>query len=195
MERTNATLATHNQDPVVKLYRDTAGRTRVDRQLSQDFGDKESAPSFSEITDPVDGVLIVLDPTHRIAHRFALGAMEQTPRIHNFSPTTTREAKESTKDLGEDTIEGVTVSGELESWRTPAGADGNDRDYTQSSESWYSTKLKLILLEKTHSTTGDSVTRLTHFSQEEPDHSLFEIPAGYTVLDEKGPVAITVTQP
>jgi len=51
------------------------------------------------------------------------------------------------------------------------------------------------MLEKIHSTTGDSVIRLTQFSQEEPDHSLFEIPAGYTVVDEKGPVAITVVQP
>lgn len=194
-ERTNATLGTRYEDPPVKLYRDSAGRTRVDRQLSQEFGDKEPAPSFSEITDPVDDVLIVLDPAHRIAHRFAPWSMAQSPRIHTFSPTTTRGAKESTQDLGEATMDGVTVSGELEAWLTPQGADGNDREYTQSSESWYSTKLKLILLEKTHSTTEDTVIRLTHFSQEEPDHSLFEIPAGYSVVDEKGPVAITVIQP
>jgi hypothetical protein len=194
-EGTNATLGIHNQDPPVKLYRDAAGRTRVDRQLSQVFGDKQPAPSFSEISDPVDGVLIVLDPAHRIAHRFAPWATERSPRTHTFNPTTTRGAKESTKDLGEGTIDGVTVSGELETWLTPQGADGNDHEYTQSSESWYSKKLKLILLEKTHSTTGDTVIRLTHLSQEEPDHSLFEIPGDYTVVDEKGPVAITVTQP
>lgn len=92
-------------------------------------------------------------------------------------------------------MDGVAVSGELETWLTPQGADGNDRDYTQSSESWYSTKLKVIMQEKIHSTSEDTVIRLTHFSQEEPDHSLFEIPAGYTVADEKGPVTITVIQP
>jgi len=194
-DNTNAILKTDVQEAPAKLYRDSAGRTRVDRQPLHDYGDKLPAPVFSEITDPVDGVRIVLDPTHRIAHRFALGPMEQSPRIHTFTPTTTRGTKESTKNLGEDTMEGVPVSGELETWLTPRGADGNDREYTQSSESWYSTKLKLIMLEKTHSTTEDTVIRLTHFSQEEPDHSLFEIPASYTVVDEKGPVAITVTQP
>ena len=92
-------------------------------------------------------------------------------------------------------MEGVPVLGELRTWRTPAGADGNDREFTQSSESWYSTKVKLILLEKIHSTTDDTVIRLTHFSQAEPDHSLFEIPPGYTVVDEKGPIATRVIQP
>lgn len=121
--------------------------------------------------------------------------MEQSPRIDSFSPIRTRGVKESAKDLGEDTMESVAVFGELRTWRTPAGADGNDHEYTQSSESWYSATLKLILLEKTHSTTEDSVIRLTHLSEEEPDHSLFEIPNGYTVVDEKGPVAITVIQP
>jgi hypothetical protein len=183
------------QLPVVRLYRDSAGRTRMERELPQAYGDKEPAPVFPEIIDNVDGVFIVLDPAHRIAHRFALGRMEQSPRIHTFSPSMTHGVKESRQDLGENTIEGVAVSGELESWRTPAGVAGNDREYTQSSESWYSTKLKLILLEKTHSITDDTVIRLTHFSQEEPDHSLFEIPAGYTVVDEKGPVGITVIQP
>lgn len=194
-ERTNAILKTSVQEAPLKLYRDSAGRMRIDRQLTQYYGDKVPAPVFSEITDPVDNVFIVLDPAHRIAHRFSLGHMAQSPRIHTFSPTTTRGAKESTKDLGEDTMDGVAVSGELETWLTPQGADGNDRDYTQSSESWYSTKLKVIMQEKIHSTSEDTVIRLTHFSQEEPDHSLFEIPAGYTVADEKGPVTITVIQP
>jgi hypothetical protein len=191
-ERTNSVLATTNQE---RLYRDSAGRTRVERQLSQQYGDKDRAPVFTEITDPVDGVLVVLDPAHRTAHRFALPHMEQSPRLHTFSPNTARGTIESVKDLGENTMEGVTVSGELETWRTPAGTAGNDHEYTQSSESWYSTKLKLILLEKTHSMTDDAAIRLTHFSQAEPNHSLFEIPAGYTVVDEKRPVAITVVQP
>jgi hypothetical protein len=179
----------------VKLYRDTAGRTRVDRQLPQQYGDQAPAPAFSEITDPVDGVLIVLDPAHRIAHRFALGHREQSPKLNFFSPSNPGGALYSEKDLGEDTTEGVRVSGELRSWRMPAGVDGNDREYAQTSETWYSTKLKVIVSEKTHSTVDDSVIRLTHFSQEEPDRSLFAIPAGYSIVDEKGPVAITVTQP
>jgi hypothetical protein len=112
-----------------------------------------------------------------------------------FSPTTPRGTIESRKDLGADTIEGVSASGELHTWRTPAGLDGNDHEYTQTEETWYSTKLRLVLLEKSHSITTDTVVRLTHLSQEEPDHSLFEIPAGYQVIDEKEPVRITVTQP
>jgi hypothetical protein len=179
----------------VKLYRDSAGRTRADRLLLPQYGDKAPPPEFSEITDPVDGVLIVLDPAHRIAHRFQLGHMEQSPRLNFYSGSSPRGTVYSEKELGEDTMDGIPVSGEFRSWRTPAGVDGNDHEYTQTSETWYSTKLKLIVSEKTHSTTDDTVIRLTHFSQEEPDHSLFEIPASYTLVDEKGPVAITVTQP
>ena len=194
-ERTNAILKTSVQEAPLKLYRDSAGRMRIDRQLTQYYGDKVPAPLFSEITDPVDGVLIVLDPTHRIAHRFALGPMEQSPRLNFFTGSNPRGTLYSEKDLGEDSLEGVPVSGELRTWRTPAGIDGNDREYTQTSETWYSTKLKVIILEKTHGATEDTVIRLTRLSQEEPDHSLFEIPAGYTVVDEKGTVAITVVQP
>jgi hypothetical protein len=185
-ERPNVSLSTRTEEAPVKFYRDSAGRTRVDQ---------EQRPAFPEITDTVDGRLIVLDPVHRVAHRFALGQMEQSPRVHAFAPATPHGTKSSTSDLGEDTMEGIPVSGELCTWRTPAGAAGNDREFTQSSESWYSTKLKLILLEKIHSTTDDTVIRLTHVSQEEPDHSLFEIPPGYTVVDEKGPLRISVVQP
>ncbi len=194
-ERTNVILATHNEEAPVRLYRDSAGRTRVDRLLFPQYGDKVSPPEFSEITDPVDGVLIVLDPAHRIAHRFALGHMEQSPRLNFFSASSPRGTLYSEQDLGEDNMDGIPVSGQLRTWRTPAGVEGNDREYTQTSETWYSTKLKLIVSEKTHSTTDDTVIRLTHFSQDEPDHSLFEIPAGYTVVEEKAPVGITFVQP
>jgi len=113
------------------------------------------------------------------------------PRGFNLSNA----AQESETELGEGTMEGLKVTGTLQTYRTAAGAGGNDRELTESTESWYSPDLRVIVLAKQDSETQRSVTRLTHISTMEPDPALFAIPDGYTVIDEKAPVTISVTQP
>ncbi len=48
----------------------------------------------------------------------------------------------------------------------------------------------MMILQKTSDPrSGDSTTKLTNISQTEPDAALFQIPAGYSVVDEQQPGA------
>ena len=185
----------HDLEPA-KLYRDPYGRTRTEMPRVASFpGDTVSPPVFPEIDDPVAGVQIILDPIHQTAYRFALPKpwTGSPPRV--VPDTTHPHSIESDKDLGEDPIAGVKATGSLRTYRTPAGAIGNDRALTETTESWYSPDLRIIMSAKFNTVSQTSGWQLTNISTAEPNPALFEIPAGYTVVDEKALVTITVTQP
>jgi hypothetical protein len=92
------------------------------------------------------------------------------------------------ESLGTKTIEGLLVEGTRSTALLPEGAVGNDRPITMVSESWYSPDLKEVV-ESTHSDprTGESGTRLTNIDRNNPDPSLFEVPAGYEMIDDPDP--------
>ena len=90
------------------------------------------------------------------------------------------------ESLGQQVIEGVKADGTRMTNTIPAGAIGNDREIQSTSESWYSTELQ-TLIKSSHSDprTGDETFRLTNVSRVEPAAYLFQIPAGYQVLERK----------
>jgi hypothetical protein len=180
----------------VKLYRDSYGRTRIERPLIHaEFGYPRSAPVLPEINDPVARVQIILDPFHKIAHRFALPAPETHPPPREASASPHPGSVESVRDLGKGTIAEVSVEGTLRTYRTPAGVQGNDRELTETTESWYSPDLRIIMRAKFDTVTQKSTSELTSVNRAEPDPALFKIPPGYTVVDDKAIVTIIVTQP
>ena len=178
-----------------KLYRDPYGRTRIETpRTGSQPGDALGPPIFPEINDVVDGVQIILDPVHKIAHRFPLPEPSTIPPANiatagNGHP----HAVETSQDLGESTINGIKVEGTLETFRTPAGAIGNDRELTETTESWYSPELRVLVRAKFDMTTQKSEWELTNISTEEPDQTLFDIPAGYSIVDDKAPFTIDIT--
>ena len=51
-------------------------------------------------------------------------------------------------------------------------------------ETWFSPELKVMVLKKHNDPrNGEIIYRLTNISRAEPDHSLFEVPADYTVKE------------
>ncbi|HEY9284335.1 MAG TPA: hypothetical protein VIP46_12845, partial [Pyrinomonadaceae bacterium] len=95
---------------------------------------------------------------------------------------------ESTKEtLGKQSIEGVEAEGTRTTVTIPAGAIGNERAIQITSERWYSPELQLVVMTR-HSDPrfGETTYRLTNISRAEPDRTLFEVPAGYTIK-EGGP--------
>jgi hypothetical protein len=42
---------------------------------------------------------------------------------------------------------------------------------------------------------GDTTMRLKNLSTAEPDPSLFQLPSGYKIVDETGPVTLKFTRP
>jgi len=91
-----------------------------------------------------------------------------------------------TESLGQQTIEGIAVTGTRTTRTIPAGAIGNDQAIEIVSETWYSPDLQMVVMSK-HSDPqiGETTYKLTNIQQAEPPHSLFEVPANYTIREEK----------
>lgn len=90
------------------------------------------------------------------------------------------------EDLGTQTIEGVNAVGTKTTITIPAGQIGNERPIEIVDEQWYSPELQTMVMTR-HSDprSGETVYRLTNITRTEPDHSLFEVPAGYTVNEQE----------
>jgi len=101
-----------------------------------------------------------------------------------------QEAKERTgfrkEDLGTQTIEGVSAVGTRTTMTIPAGQIGNERAIDIVEERWFSSDLQTMVMTR-HSDprSGEVVYRLTNINRTEPDHSLFEVPADYTLREEQ----------
>jgi hypothetical protein len=93
----------------------------------------------------------------------------------------------SVETLPSQVIEGVKAEGKRTTTRITAGTIGNDQDIFITSEVWYSPELQtVVLLKRNDPRVGESVTSLTNIQRNEPDPSLFQVPAGYTVRDADG---------
>jgi hypothetical protein len=90
--------------------------------------------------------------------------------------------KTNTESLGTKNIEGVEAEGTRTTTTIPTGAIGNERPIDIVYEKWYSKELQLIVYSR-HSDPryGDQTYRLTNISRNEPDPSVFTIPADYTM--------------
>ena len=86
------------------------------------------------------------------------------------------------EDLGEQTIEGVVAKGTRTTSTIPAGVLDNEQPIRIVSEEWFSSELQVLVMTK-HSDprVGETTYRLVHVTRTEPDKSLFELPAGYTI--------------
>lgn len=111
----------------------------------------------------------------------AIGPM-QTMR---FEVTDSKDARK--ESLGKRNIEGVEAEGNRTTITIPAGQVGNERAIDVVTEQWYSPELQTVVMRK-HSDPrfGETTFRLTNIRREEPDKSLFEIPADFKI-ENNGP--------
>jgi hypothetical protein len=82
------------------------------------------------------------------------------------------------------TLEGIVVEGRKNSSTIPAGQIGNEQPITIVSEEWRSPDLEVLVM--THHTDpriGETTYRLTNIVRGEPDPTLFQVPAGYTIRE------------
>lgn len=95
----------------------------------------------------------------------------------------------STESLGSREIAGVKAEGTRSTYVIPAGQIGNDRALSIVSERWSCAELDVVL-ETRHSDPrlGETRFRVTEVERGEPDHALFEVPAGYVVEDGPPPM-------
>lgn len=94
------------------------------------------------------------------------------------------EAEVNRESLGKQTIEGVEAEGSRVTFTIPAGKIGNDRPIVTVNEQWYSPELQAIVMSKNSDPRmGETIYRLTNIVRSEPDPSLFQVPADYTVKE------------
>lgn len=88
--------------------------------------------------------------------------------------------------LGTQTMEGLKTEGERVTSTIEAGAIGNDRPIQTVTERWYSAELQTnVMTKRTDPRMGDEVFKLTNIHRGEPSPVLFEVPPGYTIVNQK----------
>jgi hypothetical protein len=203
-----------------KIYRDSQGRTRMERPLMHPgMGGPPvpaDAPMMIDITDPVAHVRYTLDTRGKIAHRWELPTPDSTSakgggfaamlspslptvaasKVQGIQQTDPSRPHAQFEKLDSQTIDGIAVEGRRTTMTYPAGSVGNDGAFVTSNEMWTSPELNVMVLSKNSDPrNGDHTQKLINISRDEPDASLFQPPAGYEIADEKGPVNLTMPLP
>jgi hypothetical protein len=178
------------------LFRDTAGRVRIEHTLPARPGSNEQPRKTVSIFDPVAGSVYMLQPTEMTAHKSNLRPHTppdgSTPSGH--SPRTARHAEGGasaaqvqTENLGLQTINGLAANGTRTTQTIPAGAIGNAQAIQIVREVWTSQDLKIPVMIKTSDPRfGTTTMQLTNVQTTNPDPTLFQVPAGYTVQSSPG---------
>ncbi|HEY3456785.1 MAG TPA: hypothetical protein VGK64_19560 [Bryobacteraceae bacterium] len=103
-----------------------------------------------------------------------------------FSFTTRMDSKTASKaDLGLQTVEGVPAQGTRVTRTIEAGQMGNSLPIVITTETWFSPDLKVLISSKSSDPRiGETTYKLTNIQRAEPDPSLFQVPADYTIRDQ-----------
>jgi hypothetical protein len=191
----------HQKWVEARVYRDSQGRTRTERFTyagALPVHTVEPGLHIVRISDPVAGYVYVLDIKKHIAYRLKiLTAAEALRRVRSEGSVDTPGAADSNlkassqwpemkqETLGKDVTDGVEVAARRITMTMPAGVDGNDQPLVRVCETQHSEELQLTMLSKcSDPRAGDSVTHLENVDRTDPDPTLFQVPADYTVVDE-----------
>lgn len=155
------------------IARDSRGRILNERRAMMPEGFKGVPPLLgSHIFDPATRVSYMMNPMTMIARE------QLVPPPRNPS------RPEGGKDLGYTTLNGMQAKGTRISREVPAPASGTGKTVTVTDEFWYSEDLQLNLLEEhTDVRGGKQTVAILSVKREEPSPALFEVPAGYKIVD------------
>lgn len=179
---------------VTHYYRDTAGRTRIEREISQQSTGAQASlqKMFIEINDPTRAERYILDSQTKTVIVLKGGAASHltqppfsapgiTVRFGGLTIGPKEQGWSQPQPLGEQAIEGVRAVGTRREYTLAAGAIGNEKPIGITMEQWFSPDLGMIVSKTGHATTGgDWGYHLEHIVQGDPDPSLFAIPSDYT---------------
>src|SRR5215468_6764265 len=193
------------------LCRDSEGRTRREAGLLMlGPASGKSATKLITIVDPVAGFRYLLDQNNKTVHKMPLklfAANDRPGKMASSAPgeyfaagpgmgagnVVFRKKLEgpdanppTTENLGEQTIDGIQAAGTRVTTTIPSGQMGNEQPITVTSERWYSSQLKAVVMTKHNDPwAGELKTQFTNVNTSEPDPSLFTVPSDYTIVDEK----------
>jgi hypothetical protein len=178
----------------IRLWRDSHGRTRSEFSLSSIGGPTplEVNATVTVIDDPSARERHMLQPDGRvvtvpIAPCRVLPSNEPDLTVGPPRPAGLPLKVSQPVKLGERQLDGETVAGSRVEATIPAGAVGNDRPIKMSAEQWYGKDLQVVV-EATYRDprTGETRYKLREIRRNEPDASLFEVPASDATQQPSG---------
>jgi hypothetical protein len=211
-QTTTATVARDSDGRTVRIQK----LTSMGPWKSDSDGSEEGGPTLTTIFDPVAKVHIHYTSDTRVAHEvqtpplspsaignsgagFAVsiasvpgaGAGPTTFAVqgHAESPDPLDMPAANSESLGTKTIDSISVTGTRTTSTIRAHAIGNDRDIAIVRDTWYAPDLRLVVQSSQNDPRfGKTTYTLTNIERNEPDATLFQVPAGYTV--DKVPVMV-----
>jgi hypothetical protein len=154
-----------------RLYRDSQGRT----MSCPPFQSGGYSNNMTEIDDPAAGDWYILDARAQVAHK---GAIPPRPPTPSLSPSTA--TAPNVLDMGMRIILGQQATGTITT--TANGA--------QSVERWNCADLQLVLLMRAVNRSLTAVTEFTSLQLGDPPAAYFQVPSGYSVVNEPGPFTV-----
>jgi hypothetical protein len=174
------------------LYRDNEGRTRIEQTLGTigKWTAGSEAKRLITINDPVAAVGYNLDIHNRTAYKESginldITIFDEKKNVIQLKEPDKRKKKKR-ELLGKQVVEGLEVEATRTTVTIPAGEIGNTLPIEVVDETWYSPELHMVVMSKHRDPrSGETTYRLTNINRSEPDRSLFEVPADYTVKSDK----------
>jgi len=189
------------------VFRDTQGRVRTERTVRHPGPNSSETPATEVmITDPVAGVMRHVNAESRTVNESPLhpagrpgppppgdgngpgwrpaGGPDRADRPVGPAgrPGAPNDPNVTTENLGVQTINGVAANGTRITRTIPIGTIGNTQAIQSVREIWTSPDLKVpVMVKESDPRFGTTVTELTNIVRAEPDATLFQAPAGYTV--------------
>jgi hypothetical protein len=177
-----------------QVARDRNGRIFEERWLLvPKDGRFKSQKNVIQIADPNEHTLyncfLLLHPQRCYLQAFAEQAQTtphpaigQTGSLPDNSGFTTHE------ELGGRDIENIETQGFRDTTTLNVGVFGNDRPMVTTREFWYADKIGVNLVSIVDGPrTGKQVFTLSDINLADPDTQLFELPAGFEIVDQRTP--------
>ncbi len=155
-----------------KYYRDAEGRTlTVPAIVTGTAKQKSSAynPNLTEIVDPVAKYWYVVDAARKVVHRSQMPSGEPAKPARN----------PNSSSLGSRLFFGVQANGSRVA--PPNGT---------VTELWFSEDLQLAILSRISSSKATFSKQIVSLQLGDPAPALFQIPGGYTLVNETGPFTV-----
>jgi hypothetical protein len=161
------------------IARDSQGRIYNERRTMVPVSSNATPDLLSaHLFDPRTRLSVFLNPYTHLAREIVLPAVPMAPE-HPLGPDMKEE------DLGSNVIDGIAVRGVLQTKVVAAPASTTGKTITIQDQYWYSEELHLnMLIKHDDPRTGSQIVSVTRMTRTEPDPKLFEVPAGYKVVDE-----------
>jgi hypothetical protein len=179
-----------------RLYRDSRGRTRIEI-FSKDMLPATPKAAVQagavEISDPTASFLCVLDSRLRVVHRIKTAepiTPSRAPRSSNTGSRGPLPAGMSFEELGKRDFFGQQAIGQrLVNGSVPemGGTSGK-----LTTETWVVPELNLTMLLDISGGGYRTLAKIVALDKGEPDTSLFELPLGYSIVDQSESFSVSL---